>query len=215
MRLAIITPALALRAGLRAFVASEEIEITHEAASLGDFDAQVRPGEVDVLLVTAQVVNEDRLRIILAAQEGGLAVLVLNDLASISLAQQVQVLARLPLRAWGILPVDASPEELQAALRAVHEGLVVTPPELFTSRVAHPWMVGEPLAEPLSEPLTERESQVLRLLAQGMANKQIALALGISDHTVKFHISSIYTKLGANSRTEAVRNGVQRGLVLL
>jgi DNA-binding NarL/FixJ family response regulator len=69
--------------------------------------------------------------------------------------------------------------------------------------------------EPLLEALTERENEVLQLLAQGLANKQIALALGISEHTVKFHISAIYAKLGANNRTEAVRLGVQRGLVIL
>ncbi len=56
---------------------------------------------------------------------------------------------------------------------------------------------------------------MLQLLAHGLANKQIALALGISEHTVKFHISSIYTKLGASNRTEAVRLGMQRGLVVL
>jgi DNA-binding NarL/FixJ family response regulator len=56
---------------------------------------------------------------------------------------------------------------------------------------------------------------VLQLLAQGMANKQIAMKLAISEHTVKFHVSSIYTKLGAANRTEAVRLGVRRGLILL
>jgi DNA-binding NarL/FixJ family response regulator len=56
---------------------------------------------------------------------------------------------------------------------------------------------------------------VLQLLAHGLANKQIALALNISEHTVKFHVSSIYNKLGATNRTEAVRAGVQRGLVVL
>jgi DNA-binding NarL/FixJ family response regulator len=69
--------------------------------------------------------------------------------------------------------------------------------------------------DPLDGPLTERESQVLQLLAHGLANKQIALALSISEHTVKFHVSSIYTKLRASNRTEAVRAGVQRGLVVL
>jgi len=55
----------------------------------------------------------------------------------------------------------------------------------------------------------------LQLLAHGLANKQIAIRLGISEHTVKFHISSIYAKLGVTNRTEAVRVGVQRGLVFL
>ena len=65
------------------------------------------------------------------------------------------------------------------------------------------------------EELTGRESEVLQLLTQGLANKQIAARLGISEHTVKFHVSAIYAKLGATNRAEAVRVGVQRGLVLL
>ena len=64
-------------------------------------------------------------------------------------------------------------------------------------------------------PLTDRETEVLGLLAKGLANKQIAVELGISEHTVKFHVSSIYTKLDASSRTQAVREGLRRGLIAL
>ncbi len=91
---------------------------------------------------------------------------------------------------------------------------MIVPPGLFAPGAMRQ-LVTLPDADPLLEPLTERESQVLQLLAQGLANKQIAASLGISEHTVKFHISSIYGKLGATSRTEAVRNGVQHGLVFL
>jgi DNA-binding NarL/FixJ family response regulator len=69
--------------------------------------------------------------------------------------------------------------------------------------------------ETAEELLTEREVEVLQLLAQGLANKQIAQLLNISANTVKFHVSSIYTKLGATNRTEAVRLGLQSGLILL
>ena len=69
---------------------------------------------------------------------------------------------------------------------------------------------------PLSHgPLTERESEVLGLVAKGLANKQIAVALGISEHTVKFHVSSIYSKLNVTNRTEAVREGLRGGWVAL
>jgi DNA-binding NarL/FixJ family response regulator len=57
--------------------------------------------------------------------------------------------------------------------------------------------------------------EVIQLMAQGLANKQIALALGISEHTVKFHLSSLYAKLGISSRTEAVRRGIELGLISL
>jgi DNA-binding NarL/FixJ family response regulator len=63
--------------------------------------------------------------------------------------------------------------------------------------------------------LTERERQVLQLAAEGLANKQIASRLEISENTVKFHLSSLYAKLGATSRTEAVRAGARRGWVVL
>ena len=65
------------------------------------------------------------------------------------------------------------------------------------------------------ETLTGREIEVLQYVAQGLANKQIGLAMGISEHTVKFHISSIYAKLGVSNRTEAVRRGVRLGLIAL
>ena len=64
-------------------------------------------------------------------------------------------------------------------------------------------------------PLTDRESEVLGLLSKGLANKQIAAALGISEHTVKFHVSSIYTKLNVTNRTEAVREGLRGGWIAL
>jgi DNA-binding NarL/FixJ family response regulator len=67
----------------------------------------------------------------------------------------------------------------------------------------------------LSEPLTAREVQVLRMIADGLGNKQIAWQLGISEHTVKFHVTSIMAKLHAASRTEAVAAGIRHGLVLV
>ena len=80
-----------------------------------------------------------------------------------------------------------------------------------------PLLLDAPLQveEQLVEPLTEREAEVLQLLAQGLTNKQIAFTLSISEHTVKFHVSGIYAKLGATNRTEAVRLGVRQGLIIL
>ena len=67
----------------------------------------------------------------------------------------------------------------------------------------------------LAEDLTPRETEVLQLLADGLTNKAIAQRLGISDHTVKFHVNAILGKLGAQSRTEAVVRATQHGLLLL
>lgn len=69
--------------------------------------------------------------------------------------------------------------------------------------------------EPLYEALTPRELEVLEALAEGMSNRAIAVRLAISEHTVKFHVSSIFGKLGAENRTDAVRRGVRRGLIML
>lgn len=113
---------------------------------------------------------------------------------------------RRSLRLWGVLPGDASGEELAAAVHALSQGLIVgTSTLLFESE-----------SEPSSHgPLTERELEVLGLLARGLANKQIAVSLGISEHTVKFHVSSIYSKLNVTNRTEAVREGLRGGWIAL
>ena len=67
----------------------------------------------------------------------------------------------------------------------------------------------------IPQPLTPREVEILALVAEGLPNKAIANRLGISDQTVKFHVSAIYGKLGASNRTDAVRRGVRRGLIVL
>jgi DNA-binding NarL/FixJ family response regulator len=72
-----------------------------------------------------------------------------------------------------------------------------------------------PRAEELQEPLSDRELEVLDLLSEGLSNKLIAHRLGISEHTVKTHVASIFAKLGAASRTEAVSQAIRRGLVML
>jgi two-component system, NarL family, response regulator YdfI len=68
---------------------------------------------------------------------------------------------------------------------------------------------------PLEEQLTRRELEVLEVLAEGLSNRAIAARLSISEHTVKFHVSSIFAKLGAENRTDAVRRGVRQGLITL
>jgi DNA-binding NarL/FixJ family response regulator len=113
-----------------------------------------------------------------------------------------------------VLPGDISPDQLAAALQAAASGLVVLHPAQFQSAVPAVSVTSRALGE-LTEPLTPRESEVLQMLASGLGNKEIAAKLGISEHTVKFHVASILGKLGAASRTEAVSLGIRRGLVLL
>ena len=118
-------------------------------------------------------------------------------------------------RAWGVLSTNTTDDELAAAVRAVGEGLWVGAPGLVKSLIRLNGRRESSSEESLVEPLTAREMEVIQLMAQGLANKQIALALGISEHTVKFHLSSLYAKLNSTSRTEAVKRGIELGLISL
>ncbi len=116
--------------------------------------------------------------------------------------------------ARAVLPRDAQPAEVSAAIEAAAAGLTALGPDELdlllpaanSSEIEH---------EPALEALSAREVEVLALMAQGLANKNIADRLNISDHTVKFHVSSILSKLGASSRTEAVTKGLRDGLLVI
>lgn len=113
----------------------------------------------------------------------------------------------------GVLLRDASVEEIAVAMTAVYQGLTVLDPRI------QPLLRGagssQPGRETLAdvEPLTAREMEVLELIAEGLPNKGIAAELGISEHTVKFHVGSILTKLGAASRAEALTRAMQAGVL--
>ncbi|RME97616.1 MAG: DNA-binding response regulator [Chloroflexi bacterium] len=113
----------------------------------------------------------------------------------------------------GVLPREASVEQLRTALAGARHNLRVLAPE-FAAALTSPPAMSNPAA-PIPEPLTPRESEVLQLLAEGLPNKTIARRLGISEHTVKFHVNAILGKLNAQSRTEAVVRASQAGLILL
>lgn len=107
--------------------------------------------------------------------------------------------------AKGYLLKETEPDELLNAIRTVHRGQQYIPPD-----------VGAKLAQRLSNPeLSERELEVLRLLAQGMSNADIATALGIGEGTVKSHVNRILNKLDVSDRTQAVIVAVKRGIVSL
>jgi DNA-binding NarL/FixJ family response regulator len=112
--------------------------------------------------------------------------------------------------AVGLLLRDTDPEQLLAALDAVSQGLAVLDPQLAAALPR-----SEPPTQPPAETLTPRELEVLQLLAEGLPNKTIARQLSISEHTVKFHLNAIMSKLGAQSRTEAVVRATRLGLIIL
>jgi DNA-binding NarL/FixJ family response regulator len=179
----------ALRAGLRALLSSDKtIKVVN--------DSLEEETEADVVIASASVSSFSAE----ADPASSAATLLLSD-SPLNIREM-----RRSSRTWGVLPTDVSSEELIAAVHALSQGLIVgTSTLLFESE-----------SEPLSHgPLTDRESEVLGLLSKGLANKQIAVALGISEHTVKFHVSSIYTKLNVTNRTEAVREGLRGGWIAL
>ena len=191
-------PSPALRAGLRALLSSDNaIRVVNDSLD--------EESEADVVITSA---SHDSFPNASASLRTSGRIDSASPAATLLLSDDrlnVRELNR-SFRVWGILPTDATAEELNAAVHALSQGLIVgTATLLFESET-----------EPLSHgPLTDRESEVIGLLAKGMANKQIAVALGISEHTVKFHVSSIYAKLNVTNRTEAVREGLRGGWIAL
>jgi DNA-binding NarL/FixJ family response regulator len=134
---------------------------------------------------------------------------IFSDVPALLLAAQantaiVRNAARMKI--YSVLPMGATTHQLVTAIAATVAGFAVTLPR--------------PRAEPtdimrIAEDLTAREVEVLRLMARGYRNKQLAALLNISEHTAKFHVSSVLAKLGARTRTEAVTIGMTRGLVAI
>ncbi len=206
IRVFVVAPTPLMQAGLRTMLTTSEIQVVGEASIAEDMIAELPA--IDVLVVD-ETQLEGAVRAI--ANNPMTALLVLTDNDERALA----VLRTLSLRGWSVVPLDATSTQLQASVTAVAQGFVVLPVastrQLYEQR---PPVEAITLGS-LDEALTNREREVLELVSQGLSNKLIARQLQISEHTVKFHISSISTKLGASSRTDAVSRGVRRGLITL
>ena len=128
-------------------------------------------------------------------------VVLLDDLDRSSAAQALRAGAR------AVLPPHASAAAIGAAIRAAAAGLTSVPAVL-----ARAVLEGE---SPDGRVLTPREREILTLLGEGLVNKEIAVRLALSEHTVKTHLAAIYEKLDASNRAEAVATGLRRGLIML
>jgi DNA-binding NarL/FixJ family response regulator len=199
IRLLIAAPSAVVRAGLETLVASSPgLQI---AGSFPDLSA-VEDLHPDVVL--AAVPLED-----LAPPADGRAPAFVVLTAE---SQPVWTHEAVRLGVRALLPRDASAAEILAAVEAAGSGMAVVDPRELDSWLA----AASPVPASTEGPtLTARELEVLRMMADGAANKAIAWKLGISEHTVKFHVASILQKLHAGSRTEAVTVGIRQGLVLL
>jgi DNA-binding NarL/FixJ family response regulator len=211
IRVFIVAASPLIRGGLQSMLADSRFDTVGSAADLESISGQLVDVEPDVVLVEAAADAQEEL---------------LNALEDAELAQEypVIVLSEQLKGAWlskalragvrAVLPREATREQLRAALEAAAAGLVVVHPSELDTVLSAAVGPSAPLDE-LLEPLTRREREVLQMLASGLANKEIAARLAISDHTVKFHVASILGKLGASTRTEAVSAGIRRGLVML
>ncbi|HSC26810.1 MAG TPA: response regulator transcription factor [Vicinamibacterales bacterium] len=132
-------------------------------------------------------------------------VVVGGDVASVAVPR----LLRAGVRA--ILPREVSAHEMAASIAAVAAGLVVLHPSGMPASISATRGAGGTA----TSPLTPRELEVLTMMAEGMGNRAIAHRLGISRHTVKFHIAAILDKLNARSRTEAVTVGLRLGMLMV
>jgi NarL family two-component system response regulator YdfI len=201
IRVTIVSPNHALRVGLREMLGNQpDIKVVGETSDL----ESVNETETEVVLLAS--VSSARL----IESKSTFGILFLTD----DIEDVRRMLNSTP-RAWGVLSPNATEDELGAAIHAVGEGLWVGAPGLVKSLIRLNGRRESSSEESLIDPLTAREMEVIQLMAQGLANKQIALSLGISEHTVKFHLSSLYAKLNSTSRTEAVKRGIELGLISL
>lgn len=121
-----------------------------------------------------------------------------------------RILAAVRAGAQGYLLKGAPRDDIFRAVRVVHAGGSLLEP-MVASRLLRQIGQGQPAADAVT--LTPRELEVLRLIARGLQNKEVAAELGITERTVKFHTGSVYRKLGAGNRTEAVALATQRGIL--
>jgi len=219
----IIAGSAVVRAGLVALIgADERFEVlgTFSTAREAQHEIELAEGPADLIIAELEESSSYEVVELATITEGtetaGSAVVAL-----IAGWQQKSVASLLRSGVSAVLPTTATAEEILAAVEAALAGLVVLPRDALgifeetrrTPEADHDSGVLD--REPLTEPLTPRERQILDLMAEGLGNKEIAWRLQISEHTVKFHVSSILAKLDASSRTEAVTQGLRRGLLMM
>ena len=204
IRIAVAATSAVRRAGIESIIRSHaEFHLAGSFGTVASLVSFARSTELDVI-----VIDTDSIRDLLLEQTSDAAIVLLTEVTE---ARSISRLLRTGVRA--ILPRESDPDDVLSAIYASYDGLVVLSRSAAESLAAVYSDQSLEVEAELSEEITSRETDVLRMLAQGLVNKDIAARLGISEHTVKFHISSILDKLGASTRTEAVTLGIRRGLI--
>jgi two-component system, NarL family, response regulator YdfI len=191
-RVVIVTSSPLLRAGLESV-----FDIAGSAPSLKE------AAELDADVIVVEWDREDAAELMEFAAESPPLVVLASDPQPTWLSDALRAGVR------GVLPRDVSAAELIAAVEAAAAGLVVLEPQSIGRAIVRTASPSQ------AEALSPREIDVLKLMAEGSSNKTIAWKLNISEHTVKFHVNSILSKMNAGSRTEAVMLGLRRGLIPL
>jgi two-component system, NarL family, response regulator LiaR len=215
IRIAIADDHAVVRQGLRTFLElQDEMEVVGEAADGEEAVALVERTAPDVVLLDLVMPRVDGIEAIRRIRERcpETRILVLT-----SFADDHTVLPAVRAGAAGYLLKDVQPPELAAAIRSVHAGEALLAPSVATMLVeqlaAEDGGSGGAAAREEHGHLTPRELEVLAELARGRANKAIAFDLGVSERTVKTHVSNILGKLGLTDRTQAAVYAVEHGLV--
>lgn len=199
-RVLVLSPSPVARAGLESLLRSGAgtIEVVGSAANWSEYSGE----DPDVILADWENGDELSTEISDGAPEAALVVIA-DDPGLSGVADALRSGVR------AVLSRHSSASQIVAAIEAAAAGFVVLQPGDLDGLLINP----QPAS--LAEPLTPREVEVLGMLAEGQSNKSIAHRLGISEHTVKFHVTSIMGKLSAGSRTEAVTQGIRQGLIML
>jgi NarL family two-component system response regulator LiaR len=215
IRVAIADDHAVVRQGLRTFLElQDDVEVVGEAADGAEAVELVARAEPDVVLLDLVMPRLDGLEAIkqIRARCPATRILVLT-----SFADDRTVLPAVRAGAAGYLLKDVQPPELVSGIRTVHAGEALLAPTVATMLVeqlaAEDGANGAASDRPAGPHLTPRELEVLAQLARGRANKAIAFELGVSERTVKTHVSNILAKLGFTDRTQAAVYAVEHGLV--
>jgi two-component system, NarL family, response regulator LiaR len=223
IRILVVDDHAIVREGLRALLEGKPgLAFAGEAANGEEAVRQARLLDPDVILMDLVMPVKDGITAIreIKAQNPSARILVLT-----SFAEDEQVYAAVRSGALGYLLKDSSPQELVEAIRSVYHGqpsltpavarkLLVAPQDL-SDPSRDPVPTPTPVAEPPGELLTEREVEVLRLMARGLSNVDIARQMVVGEGTVRFHVSNILSKLHLENRTQAVLYALRTGLARL
>ena len=211
-RVAVAAESAVERAGLVALLAgSPAVTLVHATENVRDVEALTSAHDVDVVVIALRAPSDLALPLELtpdlAHSAPALVILVDNppiDWIAEAYARGVHA----------VFPRDVNADELHGAVQSAGAGLVTLTRENYAA-LGVGARVTRTSASAAVEALTPRESEILGMLADGLANKEIAARLNISSHTVKSHVQSLFAKLRADTRAEAVAVGVRRGLILL